>query len=300
MKKALSILLLIVLITGMSYSTCFASNRNMATETAEALELKSLGLFYGLTDTDLGLDKTADRAQALVMLIRLLGKADEAKNGTYSHPFTDAPAWADKYIGYAYANNLTSGASATSFGNGTVTSKMFASFVLRALGYEAGKDFSYNTSLDFARDAKVLPDNIDTDQFVRGDMASIAHAALSANIKNSNKTLADSLIEQGVFSKESFDKVFTVYSDEAPIVLPLDEITESDLSEGSEITDRNSTIPTGDYTYVLNVNPNGNYRFHYADCKSVKKMNEENKKYVNWTREYIISQGFTPCGNCNP
>ena len=41
-------------------------------------------------------------------------------------------------------------------------------------------------------------------------------------------------------------------------------------------------------------------KFHYPSCSSVNRMNEENKYYYTGTREGIIAQGYTPCGNCTP
>ena len=49
--------------------------------------------------------------------------------------------------------------------------------------------------------------------------------------------------------------------------------------------------------YVLNIN---SMKFHLPDCPSVKAMKEENKEVFKGTRDYLISEGFEPCGNCNP
>lgn len=49
--------------------------------------------------------------------------------------------------------------------------------------------------------------------------------------------------------------------------------------------------------YVLNTNTK---KFHYPDCKSVKEIKDKNKKEVDFSREELISQGYKPCGNCNP
>ena len=49
--------------------------------------------------------------------------------------------------------------------------------------------------------------------------------------------------------------------------------------------------------YVLNIRTK---KFHYPDCRSVKKMNDSNKKEVTWSRTEIINKGYDPCGNCNP
>ena len=49
--------------------------------------------------------------------------------------------------------------------------------------------------------------------------------------------------------------------------------------------------------YVLNIN---SMKFHLPDCPSVKAMKEENKEVFKGMRDYLISEGFEPCGNCNP
>lgn len=50
-------------------------------------------------------------------------------------------------------------------------------------------------------------------------------------------------------------------------------------------------------TYVLNTNTSV---FHRSSCRHVKRMNEENKSYYTGTRDDVISQGYNPCGTCNP
>ncbi len=50
-------------------------------------------------------------------------------------------------------------------------------------------------------------------------------------------------------------------------------------------------------TYILNTNTK---KFHYPGCPSVKKMADKNKKVSDESRDVIISQGYAPCGNCNP
>ena len=49
--------------------------------------------------------------------------------------------------------------------------------------------------------------------------------------------------------------------------------------------------------YVLNTSSK---KFHLPTCSSVKQMNESNKTTFSGTREELIAQGYTPCGNCNP
>ncbi len=49
--------------------------------------------------------------------------------------------------------------------------------------------------------------------------------------------------------------------------------------------------------YVANRNTG---KFHYPGCSSVKKMKESNKLTVHSTREEMIADGYSPCGNCRP
>ncbi len=50
-------------------------------------------------------------------------------------------------------------------------------------------------------------------------------------------------------------------------------------------------------TYILNTNTK---KFHYPSCRSVKTMADKNKSEFTGTRDQAISQGYSPCGNCDP
>lgn len=56
-------------------------------------------------------------------------------------------------------------------------------------------------------------------------------------------------------------------------------------------------ITVSDATYILNTNTK---KFHYPSCSSVKRMSEKNKSGFNGSRDKLISQGYSPCENCNP
>lgn len=49
--------------------------------------------------------------------------------------------------------------------------------------------------------------------------------------------------------------------------------------------------------YVLNTK---SHKFHLPSCSGVDSMSAENRKTVEDTREHLISQGYSPCGSCNP
>ena len=121
-----------------------------------AEELSLLGLFQGKgTDKNgniiFDLDGTATRDEAVTMLIRLLGEELQAHSTDESIPFDDVEGWAIPYIRYAYQNGLTSGISSSKFGGyDTVNAQQYITFVLRALGYSEGTDFSYASAWKFS------------------------------------------------------------------------------------------------------------------------------------------------------
>ncbi len=212
MKRFSAFLLVIVLcFTIISPSALAATSvRNTTSEEKLATDLKSLGLFKGVSDTDFALDRAPTRTEALIMLIRVLGKENEALNGTWSDPFTDVPSWADKYIGYAYQKGLTNGITETQFGTGSASSNMYLTFVLRSLGYvdNTGIDFYWDQPYALARSLNILPDNVSLTNFMRADVVTISYAALSAKMKNSTKTLSEKLIDVGVFTAEAFNTYY--------------------------------------------------------------------------------------------
>ena len=108
--------------------------------------LYKLDLFRG-TDYGYELPRPATRVESLVMLIRLLGEENAALGYKGArHPFSDVPAWAEKYVSYAYSKKYTNGMSASRFGSTDYVKKeQYLTFVLRALGYDdkTGGDFTW-------------------------------------------------------------------------------------------------------------------------------------------------------------
>ena len=200
-KRLLSLLLVFIMVVGLvpaGYAAFLPSD-----EAAD--ELYALGLFRG-TEKGYELSRSATRQEALVMLIRLIGKESTALNGNWSHPFTDVKAWADKYVGYAYTNNITYGTSATTFGaEETASAAQYLTFVLRALEYsEDAGDFTWRTPWILTDSIKLTAGQYDasTTQFWRGDVASVSYAALDIKLKTGSMTLREQLISQGAIPGE--------------------------------------------------------------------------------------------------
>ncbi len=64
-----------------------------------------------------------------------------------------------------------------------------------------------------------------------------------------------------------------------------------------EVEKESEKLNIAAFNYILNT---GSKKFHSPDCRSVAQMSEKNKASFSGTRDEIISQGFSPCGNCNP
>ncbi|MEG2584642.1 MAG: S-layer homology domain-containing protein, partial [Oscillospiraceae bacterium] len=150
MKKFVSMVLtlaMVVLLAAPAYTSPAMAATPRAQELAEMLYAADLFRGYGKDAAGqpiFGLDDTATRAESLVMLVRMLGKEAEARNTSYTTPFTDIPDWCKGEIGYGYTSGLTSGTSETTFSpTKTVTNTEFLVFALRALGYESGADYEW-------------------------------------------------------------------------------------------------------------------------------------------------------------
>jgi len=77
-RKIVALFLCLAMTFGLMPSMSFATSTSLKFETDLAEDLKELGLFKGVSDTDFALNRAPTRTEALVMLIRVLGKENEA------------------------------------------------------------------------------------------------------------------------------------------------------------------------------------------------------------------------------
>lgn len=68
-------------------------------------------------------------------------------------------------------------------------------------------------------------------------------------------------------------------------------------TDDSQLTQAETSTSSKQADYVLNTNSK---KFHRPDCDSVSNMSPKNKQDYHGTREDLIAQGYSPCGNCNP
>lgn len=231
-RKLIALLMAAVMMLSLSVTASAASAGEK--QTADALH--ELGLFLGTGDNADGtpnyeLDGNLTRAQAIVLLVRMLGKEQEVLNSTYIHPFKDTEAWYDKYVGYAYVNKLTNGTGAATYSGGaTTTEQMFATFCLRALGYDDQRgDFTWDKASDKAKELGIEVDL--KGSYTRGEAVLTFWDVLNTNQKGSDKTLAEKLQKDGVFTKGAFEKALKTAGDSN--ALPEDTIMDSSSSSGT-------------------------------------------------------------------
>lgn len=189
-------------------ASAFAANY---TNCADALH--EMGLFQG-TQNGYDLDRTPTRAEAAVMLVRLLGKEAEAKALTYTAPFTDLKGWEKPYVQYLYSNGLANGTNRTTFHpTGKCTAQMYAVFLLRALGYSDTADFSYANAIETAREQGIYDTGIiNVQNFLRDDAAAASYTVLSVSPKNSEGTLLDQLVSENAITEADAKRYQSLFS----------------------------------------------------------------------------------------
>lgn len=256
MKKTI---LILVLVLALLTSSVFAATP-AETNTADALN--HLGLFLG-TGKGYELDNGLTRAQGITLLVRMIGKEEEANANTYENPLTDVPAWAAGYIGYAYENAITNGISETQFGSDQpMTDYMFLTLTLRALGYsDSGEDplYTWNDPYEVACELGLIASATADGAFTRGDAVSVFWNALSVKLNGEKDTLADRLVAQGIFSADDLDEAKEIREDTVwdedldgfDVLTPSNEDTTKDSKSevvpvpnpGIGETDNNTTEP---------------------------------------------------------
>ena len=178
---------------------------------AMASALKALHLFKGSYTSYGGgydLEVAPTRLQALIMFIRVLGEESEALAWNGFCPFNDVQPGTNgaKYVGYAFEKGYTNGYSATEFRpSGPVNARQYTEFVLRALGYSSAANTDLSDALARAQSAGLLTEGeaamLQRDPFLRAELVYVSYYALEVPIAGTGLTLAQRLMDKGVFTQ---------------------------------------------------------------------------------------------------
>lgn len=193
MKRILSLVLAFLMIFGV-FSFPVSADEEIQQMTGEYLQ--KLGIIKGDEKGDLNTESNLTREEAISILVRMLGKSEEAKSGAADSGFSDVDPkhWAAKDITYAKKAGLTSGMGDGTFGlKRKVTSKEIASFMLRALGHSA--DWAKEDIMAKADSLKLLGNLTlqENSYIIRGEVFVMMKNTLYTNLKDSEELLAKKL-----------------------------------------------------------------------------------------------------------
>lgn len=200
-RKILAVLIAILVV--LTSLPVFASDTN-----ANANILSQINLLRG-TGNSFNLDSQLRRTEAATFIIRFLGAEQELiKNSSKynSQVFSDVAVdkWYQPYIAYAKSMNIISGYDTGKFlPDEFVSEKAFLKMLLVALGYEFGKDFTWETVYSFSYSKGIVKGteyaNRITDNFKynRGLVVDALYNSLAIKLKDSQVTAAQRLVSLG-------------------------------------------------------------------------------------------------------
>ncbi len=213
MKKGMSMVLACLMLLGSfgaaaQTETCKIGTLDVPYQEQAAEQLQALGLMKG-TENGLALEEEVTRAQAVTMIVRLLGETVEEQE----NPFADVQGhWAQDTVAYAAGNGYVKGVSETAFEpERGVTGQEFTAMLLRAFGYAAESDTAYEmgvaSGMLLNNYSKAAVEQADY-ALIRSDLANICNGALLAKTAD-GEAVMDVLIAKGVFTEEQWKTVMT-------------------------------------------------------------------------------------------
>ncbi len=271
--------------------------------------LKEIGVFKG-SEAGFELERAPTRLEGLIMLLRLMGLEDEALNSKISASvFSDVPEWGVPYTNYAYRHDLTNGIGNMRFGSfEPLEANAYSTFVLRALGYDDSiGDFNYSNAADFL--SELLPFNIESKGFFRGDVASISYYSMYLKHQKTDLMLISTLVQSGDIPQESyalFSETLThTYSNSTTLIDASgnEEYLNFTIKDDMLVITARRTIPD-EYVWVIYNNNNAVFRFDEYNLEesidisqidgdlslSIFLCSNEYGDYTSWIYDYSIPE----------
>lgn len=200
-KRILSLVLALVMVLG-TFGTTFAAETVAETAEKEAAAfLKEINLLKGDDKGNLNLDLKLERRDVVVLLSRLMGEEEVAAKFPVSE---ESPTWEDArtdayytpFFAWAEVNKFFAGKTVKELApRDVMTAQDYAVVLLRALGYEADGQDAWKAALENAKKLGILADVTveNATEITRGQMSVMTLNALAVNVKDSTKTLAETL-----------------------------------------------------------------------------------------------------------
>ena len=105
------------------------------------------------------------------------------------------------------------------------------------------------------------------------------------------------LMEAGSVEDEREGVCFNVYVYNVQPGIGIDYATGASWAEGEQGETQASPGTPAGAAYVLNTNTK---KFHLPTCASVEDMKPENRTDYTGSREALLAEGYSPCGQCKP
>lgn len=175
--------------------------------------LNKLGILEG-SNGDYMLSNTLKRSEAVVFITRLLGRQDYVKENIEQYQTTDFPdvdedAWYAPYVGFCVEKDLIAGDTNGYFNpESYITEKAFLKILLCALGYTYGTDFDWTNVFRTAWDSGIVREDSyitrtkDEENYKRANVVKALYNTLSTKKKDSDVTLLQSLVRDGLISRD--------------------------------------------------------------------------------------------------
>ena len=228
MAKVISMFLSIVLLLSVT-TTILAQEENQFTykignsdiEIPSAINqantLNKIGLFQG-TENGYELEKPVTRAEAITMVLRMIGEEKLVSLSDGYREFSDVEAshWAFANIGYAAYKGYINGTSETTFEpERGVTGQEFVKMLLSAMGYQGITiEDAYEAGIKFAllvNNYTKLAVSTDSYQLIRNDVVNICYSSLLVKTPD-GRFLKDILIEKDIVSEQELNRLILAES----------------------------------------------------------------------------------------
>lgn len=251
MKRFISILVALIMAIGIIPA-------GYAAETTAGETLRSLGLIVGYEDGDLAENQYLTRTEMMVILARMLGEYDEAFRWTRQSTFSDRNNhWGERYVAYAQYRGWTVGIGDNKFGYEQKHTVQEASvFMLKALGYTAPADFTWDTAFSKAKALGLFEELSlrETSNIFRGELFQTMLNTLLTDMKGQNTMLGQKLdvltpdmipFEVEAITSDNLKEIKVVFSKD----VDEDTLSSSDFS----ISGRTATpaLQSDDVTVIL-------------------------------------------------
>lgn len=236
MKRFSSFLVIITIVSILLGSFAFAEE---TTQQGQAVALKDISIFKG-DSNGFNLSGRLKRSEAATLIVRMLG--DEAtvvanKSAQTVTVFADVKEddWFAPYVGYCYRNGIILGFPDGTFKpNDYISEKAFTQLILGVMNYKSGTDFTWETINRFAFDKKLVSDvsyTVSTDDntnYTRGQSVTLMYKCLSQKKKNTDKSVAEFLVDKKVTTRTKAKKYGFITEDEVKTAIESIKVKDAD------------------------------------------------------------------------